>query len=86
MRDFIILTDSTSDLTLEMRQAYAIEYVPMQYIIDRRMKRAASMLRSGYFTLAEVAAEAGFANVYYFSTAFKRHFGVPPGKWREHSL
>jgi AraC-like DNA-binding protein len=64
----------------------AIGMSPMQYIIDRRMKRAASMLRSGYFTLAEVAAEAGFANVYYFSTAFKRHFGVPPGKWREHSL
>lgn len=34
MKDFIVLTDSTSDLTLEMRQQYGIEYVPMQYIID----------------------------------------------------
>ncbi len=34
MRDYIILTDSTSDLTLEMRQQYNIEYVQMQYIID----------------------------------------------------
>lgn len=34
MRDFIVLTDSTSDLTLKMRQQYGIEYVPMQYIID----------------------------------------------------
>lgn len=34
MREFIVLTDSTSDLTLEMRQEYCIEYVPMQYIID----------------------------------------------------
>ncbi|MBR4109532.1 MAG: DegV family protein [Oscillospiraceae bacterium] len=34
MRDYIILTDSTSDLTYEMRQQYGIEYVPMQYIID----------------------------------------------------
>ena len=34
MRDFVILTDSTSDLTLEMRQQFGIEYVPMQYIID----------------------------------------------------
>ena len=34
MKDFIVLTDSTSDLTLEMRQEYGIEYVPMQYIID----------------------------------------------------
>ena len=34
MNEYIILADSTCDLTLEMRQAYAIEYVPMQYIID----------------------------------------------------
>ena len=34
MRDFVVLTDSTSDLTLEMRQQFGIEYVPMQYIID----------------------------------------------------
>ncbi|MBO5892523.1 MAG: DegV family protein [Oscillospiraceae bacterium] len=34
MKDFVIITDSTSDLTLEMRQQFNIEYVPMQYIID----------------------------------------------------
>lgn len=34
MKDYIILTDSTSDLTLQLRQEYGIEYVPMQYIID----------------------------------------------------
>ena len=34
MRDFIVLADSTCDLTLEMRQEFGIEYVPMQYIID----------------------------------------------------
>ena len=34
MKDFVVLTDSTSDLTLEMRQQFNIEYVPMQYIID----------------------------------------------------
>ena len=34
MRDFVIFTDSTSDLTLEMRQEYGIEYVKMNYVID----------------------------------------------------
>jgi AraC-like DNA-binding protein len=42
------------------------------------------MLRSGFFTLADIAAEVGYTNVYYFNTAFKRYFGEPPGKWREH--
>ena len=34
MKDFIIFADSTSDLTLEMRQEYGIEYVAMNYIVD----------------------------------------------------
>lgn len=34
MRECIILTDSTSDLPLQLRQQYGIEYVQMQYIID----------------------------------------------------
>ena len=34
MRDFVIITDSTCDLTAQMRQEYGIEYVKMNYIID----------------------------------------------------
>ncbi|MBQ7340922.1 MAG: DegV family protein [Oscillospiraceae bacterium] len=34
MKDFIVLTDSTCDLNLELRQQFGIEYVPMRYIID----------------------------------------------------
>lgn len=34
MKDFVIITDSTSDLTAEMRQEFGIEYVQMNYVID----------------------------------------------------
>ena len=34
MREFVIITDSTSDLTAQMRQEYGIEYVKMNYVID----------------------------------------------------
>jgi fatty acid-binding protein DegV len=34
MRDFVIITDSTSDLTKELRQQFDIDYVPMQYVVD----------------------------------------------------
>ncbi len=34
MRDFVILTDSTSDLTREMREQYNVDYVAMNYVID----------------------------------------------------
>lgn len=34
MKDYIILTDTTSDLTAELRKQYNIEYVQMGYVID----------------------------------------------------
>ncbi len=34
MKNFVILTDSTSDLTLELRQQYNVDYIPMHYVID----------------------------------------------------
>ncbi len=34
MKDFIIITDSTCDLNLEMRKALNIDYTPMNYIVD----------------------------------------------------
>ena len=36
MKDFVILTDSTSDLTKEMREQYNVEYVPMNYIAEEK--------------------------------------------------
>ena len=35
MRDFAIITDSTSDLNAQMRQEYGLAYVKMIYVIDR---------------------------------------------------
>jgi DegV family protein with EDD domain len=34
MSDFILLVDSTSDLSKDMREEYGIEYVPMNYVVD----------------------------------------------------
>lgn len=34
MREFVIFTDSTSDLTKELRQQYDVDYVPMNYVVD----------------------------------------------------
>ena len=34
MKDFVILTDSTSDMNAQLRQEFGVEYVPMNYIVD----------------------------------------------------
>ncbi len=49
-----------------------------QHLIGLRMRRAEALLRSGRFSVKEVASLTGWRNQLYFSTAFRRHFGLPP--------
>jgi AraC family transcriptional regulator len=56
---------------------------PHQYVLTRRVERARQLLQTGSdFSLAEVAAHAGFADQSQFSNHFKRIVGVTPGQFR----
>ena len=56
---------------------------PHQYVILRRVERAKQLLQTGGgFSLAEVAARAGFSDQSQFTHHFKRLVGVTPGQFR----
>jgi len=56
---------------------------PHQYVIARRVERAKRVLQTGGdFSLAQVAARAGFSDQSQFSRHFKRLVGVTPGEFR----
>jgi AraC family transcriptional regulator len=56
---------------------------PHQYVILRRVERARQLLQTGSdFSLAEVAASAGFSDQSQFSHHFKRLVGVTPRQFR----
>ena len=56
---------------------------PHQYVLTRRVERAKQLLQTGCdFSLAEVAAQAGFSDQSQFSHHFKRLVGVTPGQFR----
>src|SRR5262245_32595236 len=56
---------------------------PHQYVIARRVERAKQFLQTeSDFSLAEVAAHAGFSDQSQFSHHFKRLVGVTPGQFR----
>jgi AraC family transcriptional regulator len=55
---------------------------PHQYVIMRRVERAKRLLQAGDLSLAEVAADAGFADQSKFSHHFKRVVGVSPRQFR----
>ncbi len=54
----------------------------LQYRDRIRLSYAKEYLNSGYYTVSEVAEKCGFGDVNYFIRFFKKHMGVPPGKFR----
>lgn len=53
---------------------------PLQYLTDLRIKHATSLLRSGYYSVEEAAYRSGYENVKYFSSLYKKIYGIPPSK------
>ena len=53
---------------------------PQDFMRLIRLEQAAIFLKQGDSVL-DVSVKAGFLNVKYFSTVFKKHFGVSPSKY-----
>ncbi|WP_025587568.1 AraC family transcriptional regulator [Sphingomonas sp. UNC305MFCol5.2] len=55
---------------------------PARYLLQWRLRLAASWLRNGYMPLSQIASELGYESDASFSRAFKRFLGVSPGAVR----
>ena len=55
---------------------------PIQYLINRRIEMAASLLRESNRSVLEIAMDCGFENVSYFIRKFKQKKGCTPGEYR----
>lgn len=53
------------------------------YARERRLQRAASLLRGGPCSIAEVAGAVGFCDQAHFTRAFKARFGITPAAFRK---
>jgi AraC family transcriptional regulator len=53
------------------------------YVRRMRMERAARKLRFGAVDITEVALAAGYASHTAFGKAFRKHFGLTPGEFRQ---
>lgn len=54
---------------------------PKQYIINRRIRYASSLIIAGYHTLEEVAELCGYNDYKHFSVEFKKITGLSPSKY-----
>lgn len=52
------------------------------FILDARMKKAASLLVDSDMRAAKIAVGVGIGNVNYFYTLFRKRYGVTPKQYR----
>ena len=55
---------------------------PGRYVMGRRMRRAAMLLRETPDKIAEVGRQVGYADPYYFSRMFRKVMGQSPAAYR----
>jgi AraC-like DNA-binding protein len=71
------------------RPAFARQFLhvlglsPMRYLTQKRMQLAAALLLGSDASLADVASRVGYSSEFAFNRAFKRHYQVPPGVYRQ---
>lgn len=56
---------------------------PARYIADKKMSKISEYLKTTDMPLDELSRLFSFKNEYYFNTAFKKHFGIPPMAYRK---
>jgi AraC-like DNA-binding protein len=71
---------SRAHFSREFRRAFG--ETPHQYLMSRRMERAAALLRTTDRTVAEICMTVGLQSVGSFTTAFGRTFGSSPTAYR----
>jgi AraC family transcriptional regulator len=61
---------------------------PHQYVLERRVERAKTLMRETHASLAEISLETGFSSQSHFTSAFCRLAGATPTQfrccWRPH--
>jgi AraC-like DNA-binding protein len=55
---------------------------PMRYLISWRLGRGAQLLRETDAPLAAIARQVGYSTEFAFAGAFRREYGVSPGRFR----
>ena len=71
---------SPAHFSREFRRAFG--ETPHQYLLTRRLERAAALLRDTDRQVAEICFLVGLHSVGSFTTSFRRAFGVTPTAYR----
>ena len=71
---------SQAHFSREFRKAFGES--PHQYLLTRRLERAAALLRNTDWSVAQVCLGVGLRSVGSFTTSFRRAYGLTPTEYR----
>jgi len=71
---------SPAHFSREFRRAFG--EAPHQYLLTRRLERAASLLRTTDWSVTRICYSVGLQSVGSFTTSFRRMYGVTPTAYR----
>ena len=71
---------SPAHFSREFRRAFG--ETPHQYLLTRRLERAAALLRNTDHTVADICFSVGLQSVGSFTTSFTRAYGLSPTAYR----
>jgi AraC-like DNA-binding protein len=71
---------SPAHFSREFRKAFGVS--PHQYLLQRRLERAAALLRSTDRSVADICLTVGLTSVGSFTTSFGRMIGMSPTAYR----
>lgn len=71
---------STSYFSTEFHKV--LGYTFTDYLILARMQRAKELLQHSQLKIYEISENVGYQNTTYFSTLFKKHYGISPKQFR----
>jgi AraC-like DNA-binding protein len=72
---------SRAHFSREFRRVFRVS--PREYLITRRLERAAALSRSTHKSVAELCHAVGLTSVGSFTTAFTRTYGMSPTSYRD---
>ena len=94
--DFINSNIANSDMSMDDFAAYMavsrsilyrklkaiVGMSPIDFVVEMRIKRAAQLIQTGEYNIAEVAFQSGFSDPKYFSKSFKKQMGMTPSEYK----